>query len=74
MLKQACPCCKVAGIFAIVGALNSGMTGLLRVNYIDKIFSYVHLARVVDGLTALAALVLIAGYFMADCPICKKQK
>lgn len=73
MLKNACPCGKVAGIFVIIAAINSGVVSLFHVNYCDQILSGVHLARVFAVLTILAALMFLASYVM-DCPCkaCKK--
>ncbi len=71
MLKS-CPLCKVVGIIAIIGALNSGAVGLIHTNYVDNILSHVHLARVFDLLTILAALVLLVSY-IKSCPACKQK-
>jgi len=72
MEKKSCPCCKVAGILTVIGALNCAVIGLVHVNYIEKIFSLVHLAKVMSVLIGVAALVVLASYFMTACPACKK--
>jgi len=71
MGRKSCPLCKVVGLLVIIGAINSGLVGLIHVNYLDKVFSHLHLARVVDILIPVAAVVLLASYFI-DCPACKK--
>ncbi|MBF0511960.1 MAG: hypothetical protein HQL13_06495 [Candidatus Omnitrophica bacterium] len=71
MIKHSCPVCQIVGLIAVIGSLNSGLVGLIHTNYIDKILSHVHLARVFDIATIIAALVIVASYFV-NCAACKK--
>lgn len=72
MLKQACLLCKIVGAFAIVGALNWGLVGLLNVNLVERIFGEMTtITRVIYGLVGLSGIALLVSYFTA-CPVCKK--
>ena len=71
MLKKACLVCKIAGVFAIIGALNTGLQAFTNVHLIDRIFAPLHLARVVAALAGLSGLALLASFFVV-CPACKK--
>ncbi len=63
----------MVGIVAIVdGRCDSGAVGLIHTRYMDDILSHVHLARVFDLLTILAALVLLVSY-IKSCPACKQK-
>ena len=71
MLKQACIICKIVGVFAIIGALNWGSIGLLKVNFVDQLLGGSSLVRVVYILVGLSGLALLASFFTV-CPKCKK--
>ena len=72
MLKQACVCCKVVGVIAIIGALNWGLIGLGQGNLVESIFGAgTSLTRLVYVLVGLSGLALLASFFVV-CPKCKK--
>lgn len=71
MFKQACVCCKVVGVFAIVGALNWGSIGLFNVNFVENLFGQSTIAKVIYVLVGFSGLALLASYFTV-CPKCRK--
>ena len=71
MLKQSCAVCKIVGLIAIIGALNWATTGILGINFVEKILGVGRAAKVVYGLVGLSGLALLASFFVI-CPACKK--
>ncbi len=72
MLKQACLLCKIVGAFAIIGALNWGLVGLLQMNLVEQLLGVgTTLTRVVYGIVGLSGILLLLSYFVV-CPACKK--
>lgn len=72
MLKQACLLCKIVGAFAIIGALNWGLVGLMQVNLVEQLLGVgTTLTRVVYGVVGLSGILLLLSYFVV-CPACKK--
>ncbi len=72
MLKQACLLCKIVGAFAIIGALNWGLVGLMQVNLVEQLLGVgTTLTRVVYGIVGLSGILLLLSYFVV-CPACKK--
>ena len=73
MFKQACVLCKAVGVIAILGALNWGMIGALKMNVIANLLSSIpHATRAVYILIGLSGLALLVSYFTV-CPACKKS-
>ena len=73
MLKQGgCVVCKVAGVLAIIGALNWGLVGLANINLVEQIFGMgTSITRIVYILVGLSGLALLASC-LGLCPQCKK--
>ena len=72
MLKQACSCCKVVGVIAIIGATNWGLIGLTGNNFVEGIFGVgTGATRIIYILFGLSGLALLVSFFMV-CPKCKK--
>lgn len=72
MLKQACGCCKIVGIIAIIGALNWGSIGLTGNNFVEGIFGAESgVTTAIYILVGLSGLALLASFFIV-CPKCKK--
>ena len=71
MLKNACVCCKIVGVIAIIGALNWGLIGLTGTNLVSSILGEGKLTRIVYILVGLSGLALLASFFTC-CPKCKK--
>ena len=73
MLKQACMLCKIVGAFAIIGALNWGLVGILQVNLVERIFGEMTvITRILYALVGLSGIALLVSYFTV-CPACKKS-
>ena len=72
MLQNACTCCKVVGILAIIGALNWGTIGLMNTNFVEQILGTgTTVTKIVYILVGLSGLELLASFFVV-CPKCKK--
>ncbi len=72
MTGQKCFICKIAGLLAIVGALNWGLVGLVNLNLVTRLLGEgTTPTRVVYILVGLSGLLLLAGCFLG-CPGCKK--
>lgn len=72
MLKQACLLCKIVGAFAIAGALNWGLVGLLNLNLVERFFGVgTGLTRAIYLLIGISGIPLLLSYFTV-CPACKK--
>ena len=72
MLQKTCTCCKVVGIFAIIGALNWGTIGLMNTNFVEQILGTgTTITKIVYILVGLSGLALLASFFVV-CPKCKK--
>ena len=73
MLKQACLLCKIVGIIAIVGALNWGLIGVLKLNLVERLLGGIpHATRGAYVLVGLSGLALLVSFF-TTCPACKKS-
>ena len=72
MFKQACLFCKIVGVIAIIGALNWGLMGALKMNLAANLLGSIpHATRAAYLLFGLSGLALLVSYFKV-CPACKK--
>ncbi len=72
MFKNACVFCKIVGIIAILGALNWGLIGAVKINLVAQLLGGIpHATRIVYILVGLSGLALLVSYFTC-CPKCKK--
>ena len=68
-----CPICKIVGLLVVIGALNWGSVGLLKLNLVNQLLGSVPIAeRVVYILVGIAGLLALVMCFKA-CP-CAKPK
>ena len=72
MMKQACGVCKIVCLLVIIGALNWGLVGVVKIDLVAKLLGEMTVAsRVVYALVGLAGLMKLVSCFK-DCPACKK--
>ncbi len=63
----------VAYLLVVIGALNWGLVGLLKLNVVESIFGMGTLTNLVYDLVGLAGLYVIYGHWMQkDCKACGK--
>ncbi len=69
--KKGCPVCKVVSALVIIGAINWGLVGILKMNLVAMALGDMTLAsRVVYGLVGVAGVIKIISCFKC-CP-CQK--
>ncbi len=73
MMKQnCCAICKVVGLLVIIGALNWGIIGALKINVVHNLIGSIPKAeRIVYILVGLAGIMKLISCFK-ECPACKK--
>ncbi len=73
MTGQTCMLCRIFGVVAIIGLLNLGIEGVMRVNYLERFLgeasTITRIVYVVMGLAGLAGLVKM----FTTCPGCCKK-
>jgi uncharacterized membrane protein YuzA (DUF378 family) len=74
MTGQTCILCRVFGVVAVIGLLNLGVEGVIRVNYLERFLGessmITRVIYVVMGVAGIASLVKMFGMACPGC--CKK--
>ena len=74
MSGQTCILCRVFGIIAIIGLLNLGIEGVIRVNYLERFLGEATvITRVIYVVMGLVGLMSLVKYFGMSCPGCCKK-
>ena len=73
MMKQGCcGICKIVGLLVIIGALNWGAVGLLKMDLVVKLLGGIPKAvRITYALIGVAGVIKLISCFK-ECPACKK--
>ena len=71
-MKGNCLVCKIVLLLIIIGALNWGAIGLLKMNFVEQLLGSIPKAvRITYIVVGLAGLLKLFCLFK-DCPACKK--
>ena len=72
MTDKTCAVCKVVCALVIIGALNWGLVGLLKINLVEQLLGGIPKAvRLTYLLVGAAGVIKLISCFK-DCPACKK--
>ncbi|MBI1883110.1 MAG: DUF378 domain-containing protein [Chlamydiae bacterium] len=72
MDTKSCIVCKLLGLLVVIGALNWGLIGILKLDLVAKLLGDMTIAsRVVYTLVGIAGVAKLISCFR-DCPACKK--